>query len=72
MVAGALIPSAYRSFGVSCAQDARRTIMGDKGKGSGKTLKKAPKDGKAGKHGLRPHEQRGQADTAPAIKKVGK
>jgi hypothetical protein len=46
--------------------------MGDKGKGSGKTLKKAPKDGKMGKHGLRPHEQRGQADAIPALKKPGK
>ena len=46
--------------------------MGDKGKGSGKTLKKAPKDGKTGKHGLRPHEQRGQAAVAPAVKKIGK
>jgi len=46
--------------------------MGDKGKGSGKTLKKAPKADKAGKHGLRPHEQRGQTDAGPAIKKVGK
>ena len=46
--------------------------MGDKGKGSGKTLKKARKDGKTGKHGLRPHEQRGQSDTAPVVKKVGK
>jgi hypothetical protein len=46
--------------------------VGDKGKGSGKTLKKAPKDGKTGKHGLRPHEQRGQTDAAPALKKTGK
>jgi len=44
--------------------------MGDKGKGSKTTEKKAPK---AGKHGLRPHEQRGQADAAPAaVKKTGK
>ncbi len=43
--------------------------MGDKGKGS----KTAPKKtAKAGKHGLRPHEQRGQADAAPAVKKSGK
>ncbi len=43
--------------------------MGDKGKGS----KTAPtKATKAGKHGLRPHEQRGQADAAPAGKKSGK
>ena len=33
--------------------------MGDKGTGSGKVTKKAPK---AGKHGLRPHEQRQQQD----------
>lgn len=46
--------------------------MGDKGKGSGKAMKKAPKADKAGKHGLRPHEQRGQADVAPAAKKAGK
>ena len=43
--------------------------MGDKGKGTGQSLKKAPK---AGKHGLRPHEKRGQADAAPAIKRPGK
>lgn len=48
--------------------------MGDKGKGSGKTMKKAPKADKAGagKHGLRPHEQRGQDANAPALKKPGK
>jgi hypothetical protein len=46
--------------------------MGDKGKGTGKTLKKAPKAGKAGKHGLAPHEQRKQGDVAPVIKKTGK
>ena len=46
--------------------------MGDKGKGSGKTMKKAPKAEKTGKHGLRPHEQRGQATAAPALKKPGK
>ena len=46
--------------------------MGDKGKGTGKSLKKAPKADKAGKHGLRPHEKRGQADAAPAIKRPGK
>ena len=46
--------------------------MGDKGKGTGKALKKAPKADKAGKHGLRPHEKRGQADATPAIKKFGK
>ena len=46
--------------------------MGDKGKGSGKTMKKAPKDGKTGKHGLRPHEQRSQGDIAPVFKKPGK
>ncbi len=43
--------------------------MGDKGKGSKTAPKKAIK---AGKHGLRPHEQRGQADAAPAGKKAGK
>ena len=43
--------------------------MGDKGKGSKAAPKKAAK---AGKHGLRPHEQRGQADAAPAAKKSGK
>ena len=43
--------------------------MSDKGKGSKTAPKKAPK---AGKHGLRPHEQRGQADAAPAAKKSGK
>ena len=36
--------------------------MGDKSKGSGKAMKKAPKPGKTGKHGLRPHEQRQQQD----------
>ena len=46
--------------------------MGDKGKGSGKTMKKAPKAGKTGKHGLRPHEQREQAGVAPVLKKPGK
>jgi len=46
--------------------------MGDKSKGSGKAMKKAPKTGKAGKHGLRPHEQRAQADAAPIFKKSGK
>ena len=35
--------------------------MGDKGKGQGKTKKTTPK---AGKQGLRPHEQRQQQDTA--------
>jgi hypothetical protein len=45
--------------------------MGDKSKGSGKATKKAPKADKPGKHGLRPHEQRGQAETAPAPKKPG-
>jgi hypothetical protein len=46
--------------------------MGDKGKGTGKTLKKAAKAGKAGKHGLAPYEQRKQGDVAPVIKKAGK
>jgi hypothetical protein len=46
----------------------RSQTMSDKGKGS-KTTKKAPK---AGKHGLRPHEVREQADPAPAVKKIGK
>lgn len=47
--------------------------MGDKGKGSDKgKAKKSPKGPKAGKHGLRPHEQRGQGDAAPADKKSGK
>ena len=46
--------------------------MGDKGKGSGKTMKKAPKTDKAGKHGLRPHEQREQTGVAPVFKKTGK
>jgi hypothetical protein len=46
--------------------------MGDKSKGSGKAMKKAPKADKAGKHGLRPHEKRGQEDTPPAIKKPGR
>ena len=46
--------------------------MGDKGKGSGKTTKKAPKADKGGKHGLRPHEQRGQAGAAPSVKTSGK
>jgi len=43
--------------------------VGDKGKGSKTAPKKVMK---AGKHGLRPHEQRGQAATAPAGKKPGK
>ncbi len=43
--------------------------MGDKGKGSETAPKKATK---AGKHGLRPHEQRGQAAAAPPGKKAGK
>jgi len=42
--------------------------VGDKGKGSKAAPKKATE---AGKHGLRPHEQRGQADAAPAGKKAG-
>ena len=46
--------------------------MGDKNKGSGKTMKKAPKADKAGKHGLRPHEQRAQTDAAPIFKKPKK
>ena len=46
--------------------------MGDKSKGSGKTQKKAPKADKAGKHGLRPHEQRGLPDTSTGVKKTGK
>jgi len=46
--------------------------MGDKAKGSGKAMKKAPKANQAGKHGLRPHEKRDQADPAPAFKKPGK
>ena len=46
--------------------------MGDKSKGSGKSMKKAPKSEKAGKHGLRPHEQRNAAETAPVPKKTGK
>lgn len=46
--------------------------MGDKSKGSGKTMKKPPKADNAGKQGLRPHEQRGQADASPALKKSGK
>jgi len=46
--------------------------VGDKGKGSGKTMKKAPKVEKGGKHGLRPHEQREQAGVAPVLKKPGK
>jgi hypothetical protein len=49
-----------------------RAIVGDKGKGTGKTLKKAPKAGKAGKRGLAPHEQRKQVDVAPAARKTGK
>ncbi len=46
--------------------------MGDKSKGSGKTTKKAPKADKAGKHGLRPHEQRAQGEAAFTLKKPGK
>jgi hypothetical protein len=46
--------------------------MGDKGKGTGKALKKAPKTEKAGKRGLAPHEQRKQGDAAPVFKKAGK
>jgi len=46
--------------------------MGDKAKGSGKSMKKAPKANQAGKHGLRPHEKREHGDGAPAIKKLGK
>jgi len=46
--------------------------MGDKSKGSNKSMKKPPKADKAGKHGLRPHELRGQAEGIPAIKKPGK
>lgn len=46
--------------------------MGDKSKGSGKSMKKAPKTDKAGKHGLRPHEQRGQSEGSPLPKKPGK
>ena len=46
--------------------------MGDKAKGTGKALKKAPKANQAGKHGLRPHEKREQIDSAPATKKPGK
>jgi hypothetical protein len=46
--------------------------MGDKGKGSGKVMKKAPKADKARKHDLRPHEKREQAGTAPIIKRPGK
>jgi len=46
--------------------------VGDKGKGTGKALKKAPKADKAGKRGLAPHEQRKQTDVAPAAKKPGK
>ena len=46
--------------------------MGDKSKGSGKTMKKAPKAGKDGKAGTRPHEKREQAGAAPALKKLGK
>lgn len=45
--------------------------MGDKSKGSGKSMKKAPKTDK-GKHGLRPHELRGQTDTSTGVKKTGK
>jgi hypothetical protein len=46
--------------------------VGDKGKGTGKTLKKAPKADKAGKHGLAPHEQRKQTDSGAVFKKGGK
>jgi hypothetical protein len=46
--------------------------VGDKSKGSGKTMKKAPKADKARKHGLRPHEQRQQTDASPIFKKTGK
>src|SRR5215203_1931845 len=46
--------------------------MGDKSKGSGKTMKKAPKADKHGKHGLRPHEQREQAGVVPIFKKPKK
>jgi hypothetical protein len=46
--------------------------VGDKSKGSGKTMKKAPKADKAGKHGLRPHEQREQAGEVLPLKKTGK
>jgi hypothetical protein len=46
----------------------REATVADKGKGSKTAPKKAAK---AGKHGLRPHEQRGQADAAPAGKKAG-
>jgi hypothetical protein len=46
--------------------------MGDKSKGSGKSMKKAPKTDKAGKPGLRPHEQRGAAEASPAPKKFSK
>ena len=46
--------------------------MGDKSKGSGKSMKKTPKSDKAGKHGLRPHEQRGAAEASPLPKKPGK
>jgi hypothetical protein len=46
--------------------------VGDKGKGTGKTLKKTAKAEKAGKRGLAPHEQRKQTDVAPAAKKTGK
>ena len=43
--------------------------MGDKDKGSKTAPKRATK---AGKLGLRPHVRRGQADAAPAGKRVGK
>jgi hypothetical protein len=46
--------------------------MGDKSKGSGKTMKKAAKADKHGKHGLRPHEQREQAGAAPIFQKPKK
>jgi hypothetical protein len=47
--------------------------MGDKAKGrnKNKSRQSPPKVGKAGKHGLRPHEKREQADVAPALKKLG-
>lgn len=46
--------------------------MGDKSKGSGKTMKKASKADKHGKHGLRPHERREQAGVVPIFKKPKK
>jgi hypothetical protein len=53
-------------------EERRRTIMGDKSRGSGRPTKKAPKAHKAGKHGLRPHEQREQGEAAFTLKKPGK